>query len=298
MRPNKKKDPILVIDCASLLHSIRAVQKKLMAYNGGEDTSIIDGFFHSLLHLSEYFGTGKFVFCWDSMTSIRKTMFPAYKNRKRGRDNTPMEEEFDQQAFKQFDIIRDVILPKIGFTHNHMYEGYEADDIIAATVMENSNAPFIIISSDADMFQLLFYAPVYLHRKHFLMTKEIFKSMYGTDSTRWWEVKALAGCSSDTVPGIPRVGEKTAIKYLERELHTGTKAYAAIVSPEGKAIVERNIPLVRLPLPDCPVPNTRSYSRKLSKQAFVEVASEYGMFDLLDTYTLNKLCQLWGLQGE
>jgi 5'-3' exonuclease len=61
-------------------------------------------------------------------------------------------------------------------------------------------------------------------------------------------VKALSGCTSDEIPGIPGVGEKTAIKYLSGALKSEHKTFQSIV--QNQALFQRNLALVTLPHPE------------------------------------------------
>jgi len=76
------------------------------------------------------------------------------------------------------------------------------------------------------------------HEKHFI-------DQYGISPFQWKDVKAIAGCKSDEVPGIKGVGEKTAIKFILKQLKG--KKYDLITSEESKKIIERNKKLVYLP---------------------------------------------------
>ena len=106
----------------------------------------------------------------------------------------------------------------------------------------------ILISSDHDVYQLIttqtsFYNPITCKQ----LTKNGFIAKYGIKPREWWMMKAIAGCSSDGVPGVLRIGEKTAIKYLKGELSDVSVAYGHITSFNGKRLYKRNRKLVKLP---------------------------------------------------
>jgi len=54
-------------------------------------------------------------------------------------------------------------------------------------------------------------------------TGEEFKSDHGIPSYDWANIKSIAGCSGDNIPGVPGVGEKTAVKYWLKQLTKGKK---------------------------------------------------------------------------
>ncbi|MFH1609683.1 MAG: hypothetical protein ABID40_03550, partial [Candidatus Bipolaricaulota bacterium] len=66
----------------------------------------------------------------------------------------------------------------------------------------------------------------------------------------WAEVKAIAGCSGDGVPGIRGAGDRTAVKYLNGRLNVTTKVWGRIEA--GRGMIQRNLRLVRLPFEGCP----------------------------------------------
>jgi len=106
----------------------------------------------------------------------------------------------------------------------------------------------VIASSDDDLLQLLSpYTSIYNLGRKERYTEQKFIQDYGIQPQEWVEVKKIAGCSGDNVPGVPGVGEKTAIRYLRGELNPDTKAYQKI--EQGRKIIERNEDLVSLPFP-------------------------------------------------
>ncbi|GAH00618.1 unnamed protein product, partial [marine sediment metagenome] len=94
----------------------------------------------------------------------------------------------------------------------------------------------------------------------------------------WKLVKALAGCSTDGIPGVKGVGEKTAIKYLTSQLKETTKACQAIISKEGIKIFKRNLKLVALPFKGTNVFKLKK--DKLSKEGWIKVTKTLGMKSL------------------
>jgi len=236
--------PTLILDCNALCHRARYAMKDKELSHDEMRTEVIFNFMNQILTLASELKSNKFVFVWDSYNNIRKKMFKGYK--KRGpKDKTDEERAFDNLTIPQFGIIRREVLPAMGFKNIFIQTGVEADDIIASLVM-NDKRPMVIVSQDNDLFQLLGYCNMYNYQTKKMLDRDKFIKEWGIEPYQWWEVKAIAGCRSDTVPGIEKVGEKTAIKYLLEELKESTKAYTRI--KEGKKIIDRNVELVKLPL--------------------------------------------------
>jgi len=102
----------LIIDSNGLAHAARIAVKDL-SYEK-QATGVIYGFLQSMLYLSHRFVPCRMIFCWDSRKSLRKAMFPGYKD-KRHQDLDADEQVALDLAFKQFDQLRKEILPSVGF---------------------------------------------------------------------------------------------------------------------------------------------------------------------------------------
>jgi len=247
-----------------------------------------------LRKLAKEYDTNQFAFVWDSKKSHREKLFPAYKERRRTGEKTPEEKELDTAAYKQFDLLYEKYLPAIGFVNNFKADGFEGDDLIASIVNTNLNLPFYIVSGDEDLYQLL-DEDVSMIKAKGLYTLLDFQKEYGIDPALWSTVKAIAGCSTDEVPGVRGVGEVTAIKYLKDELTPNLKGYKSITSPEGRAIKARNMPLVTLPFKGCPDILIIEYST-LSFDGFMNMCIELDFQYFLKKEELSKWKQLLKLR--
>lgn len=240
----------IIIDCNYLGHASRfAVDSKLKT-STGIHTNVIYGFLETVLNLSIYYKTSDLVFVWDSMQSKRKEIFPDYK-KSRHKDLTEQEKLELKIAYKQFRILRKNILPAMGFQNNFMEEGFEGDDLIASIIKNDSfGKNFLIYASDHDLYQLLSYN-VSMIKKKGIYTARNFVDEFGINPKKWWRVKALAGCTSDEVPGLKGIGEKTACKYLKNELKEKSITYKKIIDGQEE-IEKQNKPLVKLPFTGTP----------------------------------------------
>jgi DNA polymerase-1 len=261
---------VLLIDSNAVCHRARHAMKGSQLSHNEMKTEVIFSFMNQLYTLAEVFNTSKFVFVWDSRESKRRKICPDYK--RKTKEKTPEEIEFDNLTLPQFDTIRCEVLPNLGFNNIFMKDGYEADDIIAALVMKHPNY-FTIISRDNDLYQLLFYADMYDPQMKKTTTKTTFFRSFGILPSKWAMVKAIGGCKSDNVRGVDRVGEITAVKYLKGQLKEGAKTLAAI--EENKKLIDFNLKLVKLPLAGMNG-SFRLCEDQLTVRKFLEVFTKLG----------------------
>ena len=127
--------------------------------------------------------------------------------------------------------------------------GYEADDILgtAGALCENEGWQCIIVTGDRDSLQLITES-VYVcliksrggQTETILYTPAVFREEYGFDPEGIVDLKALMGDSSDNIPGVPGVGEKTANELI-RKYKTLNGVYEAIRSEDIKESVRKKL---------------------------------------------------------
>lgn len=277
------KNPFLLLDCNYLCYRSRFAMGEELSY-GGKPTTVIYTFLKELIALQEQFRTGNLLFCFDSRSSLRKRIYPEYKHKRHSKEWSEEEIAFEKAFRYQIKKLRKEYLPRIGYRNIYRETGYESDDLIAvlSEKLERQGERGIIISADHDLFQCIspfisFYNPA--SRKE--MTFQGFKQTYGITPKQWAFVKAIAGCSTDGVEGIRGVGEKTAIKYIRKELGKKTKVYAAIISENGQRIIDRNKKLVALPF--IGAPSLKIEKNELSKKEWMAVCKKLGFKSIRDT---------------
>lgn len=272
------KGTLLVIDCNNLAHRARHVIGEL-AFKG-ESTGVIFGFLKQLFHITKEIRPTHFVFAWDSRQSFRKQIYKEYKA---NRITAPEDKEALEDAFRQFELLKKQILPSLGFTNIYEFHGYEADDIVASAVKQarGNFQQIIIVSSDSDLLQCLSPSvSIYTPTSKSFYTQKDFETDKDISVSQWASVKAIAGCSSDNVPGIKGVGEKTAILYLNGLLSDQSKKYKEIVSwkytEDGNISEEyrRNMRLVRLPFKN--IPELKIEKHTFDLQGFKKMCRQYG----------------------
>jgi 5'-3' exonuclease len=243
-------------------------------------TGVIYGFFEQLLTISSMsnINSNHIHLFFDSRQSYRKRAYPQYKVN-RAKDRTPEELTQILVLHEQLDRLRRKILPEIGFSI-YRQTGLESDDLIAQSALQLKDERAVIITADGDLYQCItenihWYDPA---RTLYLSPESFFKKK-GISSDKWGKVKCFCGCPGDNVKGIPSVGEKTAIEYLNNTLPTHYKRYKVIESDAGAEIIWNIHDLVVLPHPKTKKVNlTRPV---YNPQAFFEWCERLGISSYL-----------------
>jgi DNA polymerase I len=181
----------------------------------GVPTGGVFGFATMALELIKKLKPDYVCVAWDKpKTNIRRRLeiYPQYKA---GRKPAPPD------FYTQIPILHD-LLDAFNWP---LYEldDYEADDIMGtlAVKAEKEGIETLLITSDLDMLQLVNHrVKVYALKRGFSNIEEFhpesFEAKYGLKATQFLDLKSLKGDSSDNIPGVPGVGEKTAIDLLKQ----------------------------------------------------------------------------------
>ena len=166
--------------------------------------------------------------------TFRHKSYEAYKGT---RDKTPTE------LVEQFGYVRELI-ESYGIKYEEHLD-YEADDIIGsyAKIAEKAGLEVIIVSGDKDLTQLASDNITVYYTKRGVTeidyyTPEFINEKYGLTPQQIIDMKGLMGDKSDNIPGIPGVGEKTAIKLLT-EYENVENVLENIDNISGKKLKER-----------------------------------------------------------
>ena len=205
------KEKLLLLDGNSLAY--RAFfALPLLANDSGVHTNAVYGFTTMLQKIVEEEKPTKMLVAFDAgKTTFRHESYGEYKG---GRQKTPPE------LSEQFPYLRKLI--DAYQIKRYEKELYEADDIIGtlAKQAENEEMDVIIVSGDKDLTQLATdQVTVYITRKGMTdierYTPAHIEEKYGLSPHQIIDMKGLMGDASDNIPGVPGVGEKTAIKLLK-----------------------------------------------------------------------------------
>lgn len=171
----------------------------------GTPIGAVLGFTNMLIKLLKEKNPDYLVVVFDvSRENFRHKIYPAYKA---NRQETPPE------LIPQFSLIRQACEAfDVPFIEK---DGYEADDLIA-TYAHSQPGDVTIVSSDKDLMQLVggsvrMFDPI----KNRLIGVEEVKEKFGVPPQQVIDVQALAGDSTDNVPGIPGIGIKTAAELIQ-----------------------------------------------------------------------------------
>ncbi|MGZ4162811.1 MAG: 5'-3' exonuclease, partial [Tumebacillaceae bacterium] len=178
----------------------------------GQFTNAAFGFTTMLLRLLEDEKPTHLVVAFDKgKANFRHDMYAEYKGT---REKSPGE------LREQFPIVRD-ILTSFGIPYLEV-AGYEADDIIGTLTKQADQAGYesLVVTGDKDLLQLVSdRVTTMLTRKGITDTEKydaakVAERFDGLTPQQVIDLKGLMGDSSDNIPGIPGVGEKTALKLL------------------------------------------------------------------------------------
>ncbi|MEW9500646.1 DNA polymerase I [Jeotgalibacillus marinus] len=185
----------------------------LLNNDKGVHTNAILGFTTMLMKVLEDEKPSHVLVAFDAgKTTFRHKTFSEYKG---GRQKTPSE------LSEQFPFIRDLL--KAYSIDHYELDQYEADDIIGTLSLQAEKKGFdvVVISGDKDMTQLSSdKTRIEITRRGITdmesYTPDHIKEKYGLTPDQIIDMKGLMGDSSDNIPGVPGVGEKTAIKLLKQ----------------------------------------------------------------------------------
>lgn len=214
----------MLLDTASLYFRAFYGVPDTMRAPDGTPVNAVRGLLDFISRLVEEYQPTHLVCCWDNdwRPQWRVDLIPTYKAHRveqvvpGGSDI----EEVPDPLQVQIPIILDV-LAAFGITVIGA-DGYEADDVIG-TLATDAGMPVEIVTGDRDLFQLVDDAlgvrVLYTARgvgRHERVTNAVIKEKYDIEATQYADFATLRGDSSDGLPGVAGVGEKTAATLLNR----------------------------------------------------------------------------------
>ena len=199
----------LVIDGNSILN--RAFYGiRVLTNSRGVATNAVTGFMNTLLMLEKDVQPDMIAVAFDlKAPTFRHKMYDGYKANRKG-----MPEDLAQQLPYMKKIIKAMGIAIIE------QEGYEADDIIGtiSAACADKKIPCTVSTGDRDSFQLVNdYVTVRLAKTKgdIYYTPGVIEDEYGVPPKQMIEVKALMGDTSDNIPGVRGIGEKTALSLIK-----------------------------------------------------------------------------------
>lgn len=225
----------MLLDTASLYFRAFYGVPDTMRAPDGTPVNAARGLLDFISRLVEEYQPTHLACCWDNdwRPAWRVELIPSYKAHRVAEELPagPDVEEVPDPLEAQIPIILD-LLDALGIAVVGA-DGYEADDVIG-TLATGAGMPTDIVTGDRDLFQLVDDSAgvrvLYTARgvgRHERVTEEAVYAKYGVRADQYADFATLRGDSSDGLPGVPGVGEKTAATLLGRFSDIATLRAAA-----------------------------------------------------------------------
>jgi len=205
---------LFLIDGPSLVYRAFYALPESIATSTGEPTNAIFGFASMLVKIVTDFGVVPTMVAWDAGSSGRTELFADYKAGRRSRPD----------LLKMQWPAMGPLVEAFGY-RNVTVDGYEADDVIASLCEQARSAgvPVTIVTGDRDVFQLIDekgLVQVMATARGITETKvydhQAVIDRYGIPPELIPDFYGLKGDTSDNIPGIPGIGEKTAAELISK----------------------------------------------------------------------------------
>ncbi|MFL5866464.1 MAG: 5'-3' exonuclease H3TH domain-containing protein, partial [Thermoleophilaceae bacterium] len=210
MPPDDKRE-LFLIDGNSLVYRAFFALPETISTSKGQPTNAIFGFASMLVKIVTDYGVKPTLVVWDAGMSGRLEVYDEYKAGRRERPDLLSEQWPHMQP----------LVDAFGYG-NLRVDGYEADDVIA-TIAEKAKAEDIdvtVVTGDRDLFQLIDdgHIKVMATSRGITDTKvydrQAVIDRYGIPPELIPDFTGLKGDTSDNIPGVPGIGEKTASQLL------------------------------------------------------------------------------------
>ena len=207
-------DELFLIDGNSLAYRAFFALPESIATSTGVPTNAIFGFASMLVKILTDYGPKATVVVWDGGYTGRKEIYSDYKA---GRSTRPdlLKEQWPHLA---------PLVEAFGY-RNLKVDGYEADDVIASIAQrarhEPSPIPVMVVTGDRDAYQLVTDGVRIMTTSRGITDTKVYdvegvKDRYGIPPELVPDFIGLKGDTSDNIPGVPGIGDKTATDLLQR----------------------------------------------------------------------------------
>ncbi len=204
---------IVLIDGFSVaFRAFYALPDTLMT-SDGTPTNVIHGFLSMINKVIKDYKPDQLIITWDLPgKTFRNEIYEEYKA-----NRTPAPDNFNIQIPLLHDLIDSFNIPQVSKRE------HEADDVLGSLskLFNEIKKDVLIVTGDRDIFQLISKKTKILYTKKGIsdtdtMDEKSFKEKYEITPAQYIEYLALKGDPSDNIPGLPGVGEKTAITLLKK----------------------------------------------------------------------------------
>ena len=211
-KPQPVDGELFLIDGNSLAYRAFFALPESIATADGRPTNAIYGFASMMAKLMIDYRPGTVVVAWDRGMSGRDAEYPEYKAGRKSRPDL-LREQWPHLA---------PLAEAFGFT-NVEVEGYEADDVIATLTRQAREAgrPVMIVSGDRDVYQLVGDQVRVMTTSRGVTDTKVYDAegvveRYGVAPELVPDLIGLKGDTSDNIPGVPGIGDKTAAQLLQK----------------------------------------------------------------------------------
>src|ERR1700730_1451925 len=207
-------DELFLIDGNSLAYRAFFALPESIATSTGVPTNAIFGFASMLVKILTDYGPKATVVVWDAGYSGRKEVYAEYKAQRSTRPDL-LKEQWPHLA---------PLVDAFGY-RNLSVEGYEADDVIASIVERAKAAepqiPVMVVTGDRDAYQLVEDGVRIMTTSRGITDTRVYDregvlERYGIQPELVPDFIGLKGDTSDNIPGVPGIGDKTAAELLQR----------------------------------------------------------------------------------
>jgi DNA polymerase-1 len=241
------KDRIFIIDGSSYLYRAYHAMPPLST-SKGQPTGAIKGVTNMLMTLKKDSEGSPIIVVFDPKgKTFRSEIYKEYKA-----NRPPMPDDLREQLEPLKEICKAIGFPLIEIS------GVEADDVIATLVNKAKEKKFkaVVSTLDKDLMQLVEDPNITIMNtmKHQIFTEAKVFEKFGVQPNQIRDMLALVGDSSDNIPGVPKVGQKTAAKWLDEYknldgIKDNAESIKGVVGENLRnslADLERNVELVSL----------------------------------------------------
>ncbi len=285
-----KPDELFLIDGNSLAYRAFFALPESIATSTGFPTNAIFGFASMLVKMLTEHGQKPTIVVWDAGQSGRKEVYADYKSTRTSRP------DLLRQQWPHLEPL----VEAFGYT-NASVAGFEADDVIATIAMRarDEGIPVTIVTGDRDAFQLIdpdSRIKVMATARGITETKlydhQAVIDRYGIAPGLIPDFYGLKGDTSDNIPGVPGIGDKTAADLLQRfgDLETvlgsvddisGAKRKENLVNHAADARISRQLATIQCDVPGVEIPAWAEVAREPDRSRLREVFREFELRDPL-----------------
>ena len=209
--PDADRRELFLIDGNSLVYRAFFALPETIATSKGQPTNAIFGFASMLVKILTEHGQQPTLVVWDAGMSGRKEVYPEYKAQRSTKPDLLSEQWPHLQP----------LVDAFGYT-NVRVEGFEADDVIAslATKAREQDIDVMVVTGDRDLFQLIEPGIRVMATSRGITETKVYDreaviDRYGIAPDLVPDFTGLKGDTSDNIPGVPGIGEKTASQLLQ-----------------------------------------------------------------------------------